>query len=342
MSTLAETIRFFNGTVLPHVLPKWQPRFRFGFAAFSLRPIESLNANGRMLVQNRRTAETKVSRCLRTAYFSRLFPSLLRPLGLVQAGNCIAVDFSDFRGRQVLTFAKQTGEGRAIPLSFATIRYPIAEGSQNTFIIAEVERFLATIGVPVHLIFDRGFELPALIQCLAQQSDVQFTIRLKSMKHVTTSSGRRTAIRTLRGRDVVITAYGHALRVVRSPRASGAAEPWYLLTNDRTTPAGDLIVMYARRFEIEEFFKDAKRLADLEYLRRNVSDRTLTTVLWFVILGCWMAWLTHGICAAWMALRSALHPHRRLSLLRWFWEAIQIEQCGVIRCAFSGKASVSM
>jgi len=326
MSTLAETIRFFNNTILPHVLPKWQPRFRFGFAAYALRPIASLNGNARMVIGNRRTAESKAYRLPRTPYLLRVFPTLIHALDLVHAGDRIAVDFSDFQDRQVLMFAKQTERGRAIPLSFATIRYPIVEGSQNTFIIDQVRSFLDTVGVPVHLVFDRGFALPSLIQFLAQQSGVQFTIRLKSMKHVTTVVGRRCAVRNLTKRDVIVTAYGHELRIIRSPRAAGASEPWYLVTNDRTSTPDDCITRYAHRFEIEEFFKDAKRLADLEYLRRNVSDATLTTVLWFVILGCWIAWLLAGIETAWTTMRQRLHPHRWLSRLRFWWEEIERER----------------
>lgn len=335
MCTIAQTIRFFNGTILPHVLPKWHQRFRFAFAAFSLQPIESLNANGRSIVRNRRTAETKVARIVRTAYFLRLFPSLLPLLGIVQTGDRIAVDFSDFRGRQVLMFAKQTDRGRAIPLYFAFLRYPITSGSQNTWIIQTTERFLSAIGVPVHLVCDRGFALPAYIQFLAQRSDVTFTIRIKAGKHVVTSRGRSAAVSTVRERDAVVTAYGRDLRIVRSPKARGTTEPWYLVTNDRTTAPETLVAWYAHRFEIEEFFKDAKRLADLEYLS-HVSDQTFTIVLWFLLLGFWVAWCATAIRTAWEAMRARIRPHRWLSLLRWFWEEIERERGGVIRRALWG------
>lgn len=340
MSTLAETVRFFNSTILPHVLPKWQHRFRFAVAAFSLQPIVSINANGRSLIRNRRTAETKVARCVRTAYFLRLFPQLLRLLGIVQAGDRIAVDFSDFHGRQVLMFAKQTRAGRAIPLSFEFLRYPITAGSQNTFIIQVTERFLTAVGVPVHLIFDRGFALPSFIRFLAQRSGVSFTIRIKSGKHVVTSRGSTVAVSTLRERDAVVTAYGLDLRIVRSRKIAGATEPWYLVTNDRTTAPEDLVEDYAHRFEIEEFFKDAKRLADLEYLSQ-VSDQTFTTILWFLLLGFWIAWCATEVRAVWETMRARLRPHRWLSLLRWFWEAIEQERGAVIRRALWGSTAAA-
>lgn len=342
MNTLANTVRFLNGTVLPHVLPKWHRRFRFAFAAFSLQPIASLNANGRSIIQNRRTAETKVARIVRTAYFLRLFPQLLRLLGIVQTDDRIAVDFSDFHGRQVLMFAKQTDRGRAIPLSFEFLTYPIRTGSQNTFIIQATERFLTAVGVPVHLIYDRGFALPSYIRFLAQRSGVTFTIRIKAGKHVVTSRGRSAAVSTLRERDAVVTAYGLDLRIIRSPKARGAAEPWYLVTNDRTSTPDDLVDGYRHRFEIEEFFKDAKRLADLEYLA-TVSDQTFTTVLWFLLLGFWVAWCATEIRAAWEIMRAQLRPHRWLSLLRWFWEAIERERGAVVRRAIWGsKVAASM
>lgn len=331
MSMLTDTIGTFNSAILPRVLPKWKRRFRFGFLALSLRPIDSLNANARSIIANRKTAASAVYRLCRSTRIVQMFPTILTHLGIIRAGDHINVDFSDFHGLQVLTFAKQTRAGRAIPLFFATIRYPIPEGSQNTFIIAETARFLAAIGVPVHLVFDRGFELPAFIRFLAQRSDVQFTVRLKSMKHVVTTSGRHVSIRNLPTRDAIITAYGHALRVIRSPRAAGAKEPWYLLTNDRTTTAEDIVTTYVHRFEIEEFFKDAKRLADIEYLTRSTSDRTCTIVLWFVILSCWIAWITEGIRSAWETFRTETNRHHWCSLLRFWWEDIRWECTAAIR-----------
>ena len=45
--------------------------------------------------------------------------------------------------------------------------------------------------------------------------------------------------------------------------------------------------MYYHRFEIEEFFRDAKRLLRLEWVRFR-TVRSLTIALWFAILTCWL------------------------------------------------------
>lgn len=168
---------------MPLCRSKWKKRLRFGFEVMTIKPLQSLNANAREVMMKRKTAETKIHRVVHTRYFEKLFPSLITSLRLIKKGDFINIDFSEFQGRQVLMFAKQTRQGRAIPLYFEFIRYPIEEGSQNLFIKQAIANFLQIIKVPVHLVFDRGFAIPHLVKFLMERN-IPFTIRIKKGKHV--------------------------------------------------------------------------------------------------------------------------------------------------------------
>lgn len=156
----------------------------FGFKAVSLQRIISLNFNARSSVANRHTAESKVYRLTKNGRFVKLFPKLLMNLKLIADADIIAVDFSDFGGLQVLMFAKQTKSGRAIPLYFKIITYPITKGSQNIFIINMINEFFKIRSpLKVRLVFDRGFACPSIIKHLAEIK-VKLYIRVKGIKSV--------------------------------------------------------------------------------------------------------------------------------------------------------------
>src|SRR6266478_1277159 len=112
------------------------------------------------------------------------FSSFVGLLHLVSVTDTVNVDFSTFGGFQVLTFAKQTHLGRALPLYFETITYPIASvGSQTIFIQETIKQFIALVGFTPHLVFDRGFESPYLVPFLVKEK-IPFTIRFKKDKHI--------------------------------------------------------------------------------------------------------------------------------------------------------------
>lgn len=249
---------------------------------------------------------------------------MLHQLKLVQPHDKIAVDISTFGDRQVLMFAKQTKTGRAIPLYFEFIRYPMAQGSQNLFVIAAMQEFLRLVGVPVCFVCDRGFACPSIIRSL-NEIKVQFIIRIKQGKHVAYHDCQQ-AVHQLYRRSCLVQIYGQQLRIVRSAIQTDWAEPWYLVTNDDSSSTADIIQSYYDRFEIEEFFKDAKRFADLEYLL-PMNDTTFTIVLWFIILAFWVAWSVKRIRIAWQQQRqNAQRYHENFSLLHFWWETLAHER----------------
>lgn len=259
----------------------------FGFKAVSLQRIISLNFNARSSITNPHTAESKIYRLTKNLRFVKLFPKLLLKLNLISDHDIIAVDFSDLGGLQVLMFAKQTKSGRAIPLYFKIITYPITQGSQNIFIINTVNEFLKII-VPlkVKLVFDRGFACPSIIEYLAEIK-VKFYIRIKSIKLVKYKNRTKKAKQFKPGKYLVSAYRLKNFSLTITPPPQNGREPWYLISNDIESTAEEIQKIYYYRFEIEELFKDAKRMFGLEYINFK-KQHNFKTVLWFVMLGIWL------------------------------------------------------
>lgn len=322
MSILNQAYSFLQIKILPYILRKHRQQFSFGFEALTLAPFISLNGNARMIIKNRNTAESKVKRLVRNPAFLEYFPSLVKRLSFIKPCDRINVDFSTFGGFQILTFAKQTSLGRAIPVHIAAITYPILNpGSQTQFIIREVKQFVKLFGFPVHLVFDRGFELPYLANSLVD-NQIKFTIRMKKDKHID-YKGKDIPLRNLpwfEG-DVLVEIYGKILRIVRSQKKKNMKEPWYLLTNDFKSTKDVIIADYYFRFEIEETFKDLKHIFKLSKFYKIKKKQTFLILLWFCIIGIWMSFL---LTARYLKQRVIQNKHKLLSFTRFFFEQIQL------------------
>lgn len=266
MEIVQQSCAFLN-TIKPAIQPKVQPLLQFGFQSLSLQRIVSLNTNARVTISNTKTAESKIYRLTKNQRLLRLLPQLIIHLDLVKHNDLINVDFSDFNGRQVLMFAKQTKEGRAIPLYFEYITYPIKKDSQNIFIMRAIGNFLNLIGTSkVRFVFDRGFACPSIVQFLLYLK-VFFYIRIKQDKTVRLKKSSKKA-RLVHHKSQVVAAYRHHnLRLIRSDKPNEDSQLWYIITNDRRSGRERIINIYYHRFEIEELFRDAKRVFGLEYIK---------------------------------------------------------------------------
>ena len=334
--TIIQKSNAFLHTVQPRITKKVRPLFLFGYLSLSMQRVVSLNRNARTTVENTKTAESKIYRLSKNERLLTLLPRLMVELGLVRENDLVNVDFSDFNGRNVLMFAKQTEEGRAIPLYFEYIEYPIDEGSQNIFIIEAVKRFLGLIGIPVRLVWDRGFAIPSLVEFLAD-SRLIFYVRIKKGKRVEVKGGRVLKARRLRNKDTSVTVYGHPLRLVISDKPDEEGEPWFILTNDTRRSRRTIVAIYYHRFEIEELFKDGKRVFLLEYLRVK-KDSTFRMVLWFVMLGMWFIWFLKRF--DWIKGRKRSNHRRRttLSLITYWleWMEYQMRAAVLRQIRFAG------
>lgn len=319
MSILKQKVNFFN-TTLHHIPKQLIILYRFGFWALTEQRITSIRGNARQLVKNPHTAKTKAWRLLKNHRWKSVIPKMLQPFRLVTGRSVICLDFSNFHGWQVLTFALQTRSGRAVPVYFEIIKYPITENSQNIFIVRAVERFVAFVGCRPKLVMDRGFACPYIIQQLAQRRHL-FVVRIKACKQLTKAEknllfkARHTSLDDQRVR----TYEGHRLRLIVSDKKEGTKERWYLITNDFTATRDELMADYYHRFEIEEFFKDAKWLLGLEWVRLFKLN-SITTLLWFVVLGMWFVEFVRKNLTL-----PAWKNHHNLSVVRLVYETLQRE-----------------
>ena len=336
MNILKQKLIFFNRTN-QHIPKQLQKLFLFGCQALANQPVVSLRGNARQHIANFNTAKSKAYRLLSNSRWLIVFPRLLKQAGLVSERSVIALDFSTFGSFQILTFAVQTGLGRALPVYFEIIRYPIAKDSQNIFICEAIESFVEAVGCRPKLIMDRGFACPHILKILAQLSH-PFVVRIKSIKTLTSAEQQLIfSAKQAPTNDLSVFVYGHVLRLVVSDNPANGNEPWYLITNDTVSVRTSIIIDYYHRFEIEEFFKDAKWLQGLENLRVK-KIQSMAVVLWFVILGWWfMARLEITTPVV-----QGKHAHDKLSYPRLIAEAILREQQTVIQqhllvCLGGGK-----
>lgn len=314
--------REFLQSLAPFIPSKVSKLFAFGYDTLVGHKIVSTRANARRSPHLWNTAKSKMHRCLKNSSIASLFPTLLIPFSIVSAETIVAVDFSDFgHGRQVLMFARQTRKGRAIPLYFEILEYPIEKDSQNLFVIAAIKRFFLAAGCTPPLVFDRGFACPSIVDFLAQH-EYRFIIRIKKWKFVRSSgTGEMRAADEIEGNDCLVHAYEHDLRLTRSDDPRNGNDPWYLITNDTESTRSDIIARYYHRFEIEEFFRDAKRLIGLEWIRCKTT-RSLTILLWFALLTTWLfERLAETLSADERCEQAAWH----VSVFRYMFEKLQHE-----------------
>jgi len=329
MNIIKEKWLFLNAT-LDYAPKQIKKLHKFGLDVLAGQSIVSLRANARLTALPWATAKSKAWRLTKNARFASVFEAMATELAPVSTSDIVAVDFSDFgNGLQVLMFAKQTKRGRALPLWFDVLPYPVTENSQNTFISNAVKKFETIFGCKPTLVFDRGFACPSIVRFL-RENQWKFVIRVKAGKHfIATETGTEFAARSAAKNDQKVLAYETELRLIVSDKKDGVAEPWYLITDDRETIREEIIKIYYHRFEIEEFFRDAKRLLGLEWVTWK-NKTSLAVTLWFAILGIWGLWHIAGLQDE---LAEQARKKMKLSQIRYAFELLRRE----VVCAAEGK-----
>jgi hypothetical protein len=318
-----------NATLV-HAPKQIKKLHQFGLDILVGQSVTSLRSNARLTALPWATAKSKAWRLTKNRRFVSVFEKMTPALTSVSQGDAIAVDFSDFgNGFQVLMFAKQSQKGRALPLWFDALQYPIQKDSQNLFVIDAIKQFETIFGCKPMLVFDRGFACPSIIRFL-KKNQWKFIIRVKGGKHVGDPKMSKVfAARHANQNDQMVQAYDRDFRLIVSDKKDGMKEPWYLLTNDTNATREGIITRYYHRFEIEEFFRDAKRLLGLEWVSWK-SETSLAVTLWFVILGVWC--LRH-ITSLMDDLTRKTRESMQLSETRYAFELLR----SAVYCAAEGK-----
>jgi Transposase DDE domain len=330
MNILSQTLEIISQEFIPYVSQKHLHLFKFGLQALALTRFQSLNSNARIAVANRHTAESKIYRLARKEAILKSFFNILSHLNLVNQNSVVIIDFSTFCGFQVLTLALQTRFGRAIPLFFDIITYPIENPtSQNLFIVETIKKFREIIGFYPRFVLDRGFAIPSLIDFF-MKNQIIFYVRSKSGKHVIVPGRGKNRekivpLSQIRIYDSNISAYGYLLRLIISPKPQKDEEPWYIFTNDFDLKRKEIIDVYYYRFEIEETFKDLKYVSNLKqfFIKKKL---TFKIVLWFFILTVWLAHFLDEKFKNFIN-KTKTNAHKELSRFRYWFEAIQRSFC---------------
>lgn len=259
---------------------------------------------------------------------------MLTKLDLINKTSLVNVDFSTFCGFETLAFGLQTNEGRAIPVWANCLTYPIKEvGSQNLFVISEINDFGTTLGFYPRFIFDRGFWIPDMIKFFLERN-ITFYLRIKSgklLEYVNNQSGR-SEIKSAKvlgkaRKDIQIKLYGNTARLIVSPPPPKqtqkgkklSKERWYILTSDLTSTREEILEIYKHRFEIEETFKDLKHVCDLKkfFIKKKLTFRILLS---FTCLAFWIAYLCRRFTSL---ILTTSHPKKKRSYFKVWWEEIQ-------------------
>jgi hypothetical protein len=350
-SILRASEKLIQTKITPHIPPVWTRQLQFGIAALSLSRLTSCNANARNTGVRRGTAESKMARLLKNSKLPNAMATIVTKLELVTEHSYVNVDHSDFSGLVALVFAVQTKLGRALPI-FQETSYSgklsarddvpkrtkhlracfEALGENETKrTIASLKKLRTNLGFWPKLVFDRGFGSQDILKYLNKEG-ATFYVRLKASRFVTIA-GEQCCVKASRRADELVTIAGLKLRVIRSPKNGKDDEPWYILTNDLSRSRNKVVRIYYHRFEIEETFRDIKTVLGLLRTKLN-KPNSLCILLWFVMLGILILYLTGLGVLGVKELRKRLNQPLRKKRLSWYRILIELRGQEIARLSY--------
>lgn len=174
----------------------------------------------------------------------------------------IAIDWTKLRRWPVLV-AGVVQRGRAVPVLWAVADPDKLYKSQNAFEHGFLAWLKASLpeGLEAILVLDRGFKRVDLVSRL---SGFGYVIRTGGNVHVESSAytGRMDGLVRRRGierdiRDATLRPSRPVHVRLVAIWSGKSKEPWLLMTN-LDAPARTVVALYAKRFRIEEMFRDQK------------------------------------------------------------------------------------
>jgi hypothetical protein len=160
-----------------------------------------------------------------------------------------------------------TSHGRATPLLWKTVVKSQLAGCRNDYEDEVIERLGQVLpeGIQVTLLADRGFGDQKLYLLLGELG-FDYVIRFRDCIQVTDADGRTLPAAELvpsNGRarmvkDAQVTDDRTPVPAVVCVKERGMKEPWCLATSRADLPPKQVVLLYGRRFSIEENFRDTK------------------------------------------------------------------------------------
>ena len=185
----------------------------------------------------------------------------------------VALDWTDFDsdGQSTIALNLVTGHGRATPLLWKTVEKRHLAKRRNEFEDAVLQRFKETVPssvTKVTVLADRGFGDASLYEALKSEWGFDYVIRFRAGVLVTDASGHTLPAkdwlspsgRSKLLRDVKVTKRHVAVPAVALCHAKGMKDAWCLAVGDSSRTAKEAVALYAKRFSIEENFRDIKDL----------------------------------------------------------------------------------
>jgi len=199
----------------------------------------------------------------------RLFGSYVRALVGGRKEITAAIDWSDYArsGHSKVAISLVTRHGRATPLVWLTVATAKLKRRRASYEQRALRMLKWALGddVTVTILADRGFGDSALYEQMKKLLRFHFVIRFRGGIQVTSAEGEtRPAVEWVapNGRAVLlanakVTARCVPVAAVVTVKRKGMKEPWILATS-REDDAEAIVTLYARRFTIEETFRDHK------------------------------------------------------------------------------------
>lgn len=328
MSSIQRISRQVQALAYTYIPKKLHPRFVDGVAALGTTALASLNANGRSLSSNRWTGESRMRRTVTDTRFQGLLLAVILKEFLPKRGTLrLSLDHSTFGMFTIAVFALSAGKGRALPVWCVVTRAgkghkllkPLLRGFHSLLDQLSYQQRKRVV-----VVMDRWFAIPDLLEYLDAEH-IGFVVRLKQdtpvgvpwvEPYLTTVAGEVSLP------DTPVTYHGHDWRLVRSDIRPGmkSEEPWFLLTNITVDKLSRRQVLrtYAKRFEIEEHFKDIKWIEGYEWHQMKKLS-VARTVFMFVFFGWWLLLKAYGAATNHPQTRKT-HPKKQLSWFRTIWE----------------------
>lgn len=327
MKTIQKLSQKIESLATKYIPTRLRGRFTEGITSFGLSEFTSLNTSGRMLRDNPETGKQRVYRLGRDNRMVDFVRTIILHEFLPKAGKLhLSLDHSQFGPFYIAILALCPRKGRAIPIWLevqkrdSKLMKPLIKALGKLFVDmgGDASRIILTM--------DRWFASPQLLQFL-DEHHVGFICRCKSDTPVMVPWDPYNSVKVgqISHEDLEVEYADMNLRFVRSDYHEGMKqkEPWFLLANipAETLSRRQVVNHYAKRFEIEEFFKDIKWIQRYEW-HQIKKKAVMEVVLSFAFMGWWLLY----ICLAPVVKASRRrHLKRKRDRLSWFrscWEAL--------------------